>query len=87
MEVPAVDANIGYRLLDSYGFYMNYEEVVKSVGSFACGVIVPKDSDMPIGTKVTVELRLYITNDKTGSTAGETGDYITIDTYEWTYEG
>ena len=64
--------------------YMNYFELVSGVQEFSCGAWANNDS--VAGTTMTVELRLYETLDKEGSVNEETGKYVTIGTFNYTFE-
>ena len=64
--------------------YMNYFELVSGVQEFSCGAWAKNDS--VAGTTMTVELRLYETLDKEGSVNEETGKYVTIGTFNYTFE-
>ena len=90
-----IAANTPIRLVyDAMGVYVNYEELClyadiedpDNVG-FLCGL---KDmTGANAGTTVTVELRMYETTkapDAAGGTANdETGEYITVGKYEYTF--
>ncbi len=88
-----IPANSVVRLLkDGLGVPVNYEEICRYGNDgkgFQCGII--NRSDANIGTTVTVELRLYETEEPSeengNSRNEETGNYITIGTFTHTIGG
>lgn len=93
-----IKANTEIRLLEAMGFSVNYEELCNFGNDgtgFRCGAKDMDDSNA--GTTLTVELRLYETypkgecqlegHENCGSTNCETGDYITIGTFTYTFGG
>lgn len=78
------------------GGSMSYEELCNWVPVFECGVADLSEGDLA-GTTLTVELRLYEVPAKGecdngggcnhSSTVCETGEYIVIGTYTYTFEG
>ena len=83
--VDGIPANKAFRLLESF-VTVNYLELCRDVQTFTCGVF--KNDETNKGTTMTVELRLYeideTASDKS-STDCETGNYITIGTYSYTF--
>lgn len=86
-----IPANEYYRLLESYPLYWPYQDIVEIVNEFKCGVVIPKDTNMEVGTVITVQLCLYETDAVTGN--AQKGNEvvpenrIVIGTYTYTYEG
>ncbi len=68
--------------------FMNYEELCSIVKKFQCGTFAVDQAAMD-GKTMTVELRLYETtidpNANSGSANIETGEYITIGSYSYTF--
>lgn len=81
-------ANTPVRMLETAGSEMNYEELCLLVKKFSCGAFAVNQAAMA-GKTMTVELRLYETtidsNANSGSANIETGDYITVGTYSYTF--
>lgn len=69
---------------------VNYEELCLGVKEFSCGAFAVDPASMA-GKTMTVELRLYETTKDPNATSGsaneETGKYITIGTYSYTFDG
>ena len=69
---------------------INYEELCSVVKKFSCGAFAV-DPAVMAGTTMTVELRLYETEAPSASNGNstnvETGKYITIGTYSYTFPG
>lgn len=88
-DTNKIPANTQLRLLDLMldGGSMNYAELCQWVPEFHCGIA--KLGDVEAGTTITVELRLYETTQDPNSTSGnkniETGEYITIGVYNYTF--
>lgn len=82
-----VDAADEIRLMEAFRV-INYEELCKDVQKFTCGVFNLSDSN--VGTTMTVELRLYETEEPSESNGNsvnvETGKYVTIASYNYTLE-
>ena len=81
-------ANTPVRMLATAGSEMNYQELCRDVVKFSCGAFAVNQAAMA-GKTMTVELRLYETtidsNANSGSANIETGDYITVGTYSYTF--
>lgn len=75
------------RLLEDF-FQINYAELCRDVKKFTCGVFNINDAN--VGTTMTVELRLYETEEPSESNGNsvnvETGKYVTIASYNYTLE-
>lgn len=85
--VDGIPADMACRLLEGKGVYINYLELCRDVKNFNCGVF--NNDPANVGTTITVELRLYeVENDDqdTGSHNIETGNYIVVGTYTYTFE-
>ncbi len=86
--VGDIAANTPVRMLEFAGISMNYEELCLAVKEFSCGAFAVDQAAMA-GKTMTVELRLYETtidpNATSGSANEETGEYITIGTYSYTF--
>ena len=82
---PADPDSKPIRLLGTAGISMTYAEICNIVKNFQCGAF--NLSDKNIGTTMTVELRLYKTEGSTvgGAYDGETGEYITVGSYAYTF--
>ena len=84
-----IAANTSVRMLEYAGISMNYEELCNFVEKFNCGAFAVDPAAMA-GVTMTVELRLYETtidpNANSGSANVETGEYITIGTYSYTFD-
>lgn len=84
----AIPAGSSIRMLETAGISMNYEELCGIVKQFSCGAFAVNQAAME-GATLTVELRLYETtidpNANSGSANIETGEYITIGTYSYTF--
>lgn len=80
-----VEADQEIRLLQLMlsGGSMSYQELCQWVPTFDCGLADLDGSNE--GTTITVELRLYEVTDNTASTQNETGKYITVGTYSYTF--
>lgn len=83
-----IEAGQELRLLkDSKGIFINYEELCRDVKVFNCGAYNLDNAN--IGTTMTVELRLYETtgdpNTDSGSKNEETGKFVTIGSYDYTF--
>ena len=83
-----IAANTPVRMLEFAGISINYEELCEYVKQFRCGAFAVDQAAME-GTTMTVELRLYETTKDANATSGtaneETGEYITIGTYSYTF--
>jgi len=83
-----IAANTPVRMLEYAGISMNYEELCSIVKEFSCGAFAVDPAAMA-GKTMTVELRLYETTKDPNATSGtantETGEYITIGTYSYTF--
>lgn len=76
-----------FRLLkDSKGIQLNYVDLCDYVKVFNCGVYNLRDEN--VGTKVTVQLRLYepATDATNVNSEGETGEYVVVSTHVYTLE-
>ena len=75
------------RLLEDF-FQINYAELCRDVKKFTCGVFNIDNAN--VGTTMTVELRLYETEEPSESNGNsvnvETGKYVTIASYNYTLE-
>lgn len=84
-----IEANAPVRLLGYVGISMNYEEICLLVKEFGCGAY--NNSLANVGKTMTVELRLYETEEPSAengnSTNVETGNYEVIGKYSYTFEG
>jgi len=84
----AIPAGSSIRMLETAGITMNYEELCDIVKEFSCGAFAVNQKAME-GATLTVELRLYETegdpNTTTGPKNDETGKYITIGKYSYTF--
>lgn len=86
----AIPADTELRLLQLMlnGGSMNYEELCQYVPKFECGVADLSNGALN-GTTLTVELRIYETTADPSSDSGnkniETGEYIVIGTYTYTF--
>ena len=84
----AIPAGSSIRMLETAGITMNYEELCGIVKEFSCGAFAVNQEAME-GATLTVELRLYETegdpNTTTGPKNDETGKYITIGKYSYTF--
>ena len=82
-----VAAGTEIRLLELMGVSGGYEELCNWIPEFLCGVADLTGENE--GTTLTVELRLYETTIYSGATSGsaniETGEFITIGTYSYTF--
>lgn len=89
-ESNPIPANTELRLLDMMlnGGSMNYQELCQYVPEFHCGVVDMSNGTLA-GTTLTVELRLYETtldpSANSGSANIETGEFITVGTYTYTF--
>lgn len=76
------------RLLGAVDINMNYEELCRDVVNFTCGAFNLDDAND--GTTMTVELRLYEVEEPSAENGNswnvETGKYITVGQYEYTFE-
>lgn len=83
-----ITANTPIRMLETAGISMNYEELCNFVKEFSCGAFAVDQAAMA-GKTMTVELRLYETEGDPNTTTGpknvETGEYITIGKYSYTF--
>ena len=83
-----IAANTPVRMLEFAGISMNYEELCLLVEQFQCGAFAVDAAAME-GTTMTVELRIFETegdpNTDSGSKNVETGEYITIGKYSYTF--
>ena len=83
-----IAANTPIRMLEYAGISMNYEELCNLVKKFSCGAFAVDPAAMA-GKTMTVELRLYETTKDPNATGGpaniETGEYITVGTYNYTF--
>ncbi len=87
-----IAASTEIRLVELLGATVNYEEICKfgndGVG-FLCGVVDLTGQNA--GTTITVELRLYETEEPSEANGNsrnkETGNYAVIGTYNYTFEG
>lgn len=66
------------------GGSMSYEELCNWVPKFKCGLGEFGGADLT-GTTVTVELRLFEVLKNTAAVADETGNYVTVGTYTYTF--
>lgn len=84
----AIPAGSSIRMLETAGITMNYEELCGIVKEFSCGAFAVNQEAME-GATLTVELRLYETEGDPNTTTGpknvETGEYITIGKYSYTF--
>ncbi len=84
-----IAANTPVRMLEFAGIAINYEELCDFVKKFSCGAFAV-DPEAMAGKTMTVELRLYETTKDPNATSGtaneETGEYITIGTYSYTFD-
>ena len=88
LGVTELPGNTEFRLLKDFKeIYIDYYTVCTEVKEFRCGAF--NDGDCGKGVTLTVELRLYETKDpadtETNTANEETGKYITIGTYEYTF--
>lgn len=84
-DFSVLTANTEYRLLASEGIYMNYYELCRDVQNFICGAF---DDGTNAGTCMTIEVRLYETEDYvTGNNSHnvETGAYKTAATIDYVF--
>lgn len=84
-DFAVVEANTEYRLLASQGIAINYYELCTYVKDFVCGAF---DDGTNAGTGMTVEVRLYETEDYiTGNNSHnvETGAYKTAATIDYVF--
>jgi len=84
--IDGIKAGTPCRLLAGKGVTISYEELCQNVKTFNCGIFDVDGANA--GTTITVELRLYETNEELGSlssTGSETGNYITVGTYTHTF--
>lgn len=87
-----ITANTPVRMLRNQDigteFPVNYEGLCDYVKKFSCGAFAVDQAAME-GTTMTVELRLYETtidpNANSGSANIETGEYITVGSYSYTF--
>jgi hypothetical protein len=95
MDGDEIKAGAPLRLLNDFiGVTINYEELCSDVKVFKCGAWADGEFDEPL--TMTVELRLYEVGEQGDCENGggcnhpdfecETGDYITIGTYSYTFE-
>lgn len=92
-EGEMIEAGTEIRLVEMLGVTVNYEEICRygndGIG-FKCGAVELKDAEgngkLEENTTLTVELRLYETTENGSSTDVETGRYITVGSYEYTFE-
>ena len=89
LVVDKIKANQSTRIIQSFDsefvdrdITVNVEELFTTVKSFNCGIASLDDSN--IGANITVELRLYETEDSDYSKNIETGTYLTIATVNYT---
>ena len=86
--VGDIAAGTPIRMLEYAGISMNYEELCLLVKQFQCGAFAVNAEAME-GKTMTVELRLFETegdpNTTTGPKNDETGEYITIGKYSYTF--
>ena len=61
---------------------ISYQELCK-LNKFLCGALDVEDDDT--GAKMTVELRLYEVTENAPQTNVETGEYVTVGSYEYTF--
>ena len=82
-----VGAGEEVRLLEAMlnGGSMSYQELCEWVPVFDCGLADISDNGVNVGTTITVELRLYEVEENTPSTSAETGKYITVGKYVYTF--
>ena len=84
----AIPAGSSIRMLETAGITMNYEELCGIVEKFSCGAFAVNQEAME-GATLTVELRLYETTKDPNATSGpaniETGEYITVGKYSYTF--
>ena len=86
-----IPADFEIRLMEELGVSVNYEELCNfgndGIG-FLCGAVKLTDK-LPENTKLTVELRLYETEEpseaNSGSSNVETGDYEIVGTFTYTF--
>ena len=88
LGVTELPGNTEFRLLKDFReIYIDYYSVCTEVKEFRCGAF--NDGDCGKGVTLTVELRLYETKDpadtETNTANEETGKYITIGKYEYTF--
>lgn len=89
--VNGIPANMACRLLEGKGVYVDYAQLCEQIKTFNCGVFNKSESN--VGTTITVELRIYETYTEEEceelfgykSVNEETGNYITIGTYTYTF--
>ncbi len=88
LQDTTIPANTPVRMLELYNGYMNYEELCRDVKEFYCGAFAVDQAAMD-GVTMTVELRLYETtidpNANSGSANIETGEYVVINKYSYTF--
>ena len=88
--VGDLTANEPVRMLETAGITMNYEELCLLVEKFQCGAFVVDgyEADMA-GKTMTVELRIYETEEPSADNGNshnvETGEYISVGTYSYTF--
>lgn len=97
-----IPANTEIRLVESLGATVNYSEICNFGNDgtgFLCGAvalegITPENGEtikakLPFGTTLTVELRLYETEEPSAENGNshnvETGDFVTVGTYTHTF--
>lgn len=88
--VGDLKANKPVRMLETANISMNYEELCLLVEKFSCGAFTVDGYETKMaGKTMTVELRIYETEEPSAangnSTNVETGEYITIGTYSYTF--
>ncbi|MBR2047594.1 MAG: SipW-dependent-type signal peptide-containing protein [Oscillospiraceae bacterium] len=89
--VDGIPANTACRLLYGKGAYVDYVQLCRDIKVFNCGVF--NNDEANNGTTITVELRLYETYTEEEceelfgykSVNEETGNYITVGTYTYTF--
>lgn len=85
-----IPANTEVRLVENIGSFVNWEEICNfgndGIG-FVCGAL--DMTGVNAGTTITVELRIYETtrawNETSGTANEETGKYITVGKYTYTF--
>ncbi len=85
-DANTITANTEIRLMQVLNATVNYKELCSIIPTFNCGLI---GDESVAGTTITVELRLYETEEPSeennNSHNVETGKYIVISTYKYTF--
>lgn len=89
-EGAVIDAGTEIRLVELLGATVNWEEICNYGNDgkgFQCGAV--DLTGVNAGTTITVELRIYETtkawDDTSGTANTETGEYITVGTFKYTF--